>query len=278
MALTELSLLAVFLTGLLGGVHCAGMCGGIVSALGMSVQGTAAKVLDIPVTVVKRTGTGQMGVSGAQGMVGASAMSPIGASNLSRSLVQFRPLVGYNLGRVSTYTILGAIAGAVGSAAWLMQSVLPVQQTAFFLSNILLIAMGLYLMGFKYIGAVLESVGQVVWRRIKPAATARLTGSGFVNAFVAGSFWGLVPCGMVYAVLGAALVSGSFQQGALLMLIFGLGTLPNLLLLGISGQWLAKASRHRLVRLFAGAMIIAFGLMGLMHLSMSGTHATGMHG
>jgi len=52
MNLPELSLLAVFLTGLLGGVHCAGMCGGIVSALGMMQQKVNAVPLNIPVSVV----------------------------------------------------------------------------------------------------------------------------------------------------------------------------------------------------------------------------------
>jgi sulfite exporter TauE/SafE len=73
---------------------------------------------------------------------------------------------------------------------------------------------------------------------------------------------------MVYAVLSTALVSGSWRQGALLMLVFGLGTLPNLMLLGLSGQWLARASRNRVVRLVAGSLIILFGLLGFMHLGM----------
>jgi len=50
------------------------------------------------------------------------------------------------------------------------------------------------------------------------------------------------------------------------MLVFGLGTLPNLMVLGISGQWLARATRNRYVRLLAGGLVVAFGLMGLTHL------------
>jgi sulfite exporter TauE/SafE len=52
------------------------------------------------------------------------------------------------------------------------------------------------------------------------------------------------------------------------MLVFGLGTLPNLMLLGLSGQWLARASRNRVIRLVAGSLIILFGLLGFMHLGM----------
>lgn len=246
MPVSELSLLTVFITGLLGGVHCAGMCGGIVSALGMlksSQPESPAALAGIPVTV--------------------AAQKPFASSALLRISL-------YNLGRISMYTLLGTLAGAVGSVAWLMQSILPVQQLAFFLSNVLIILMGLYVLGLKRIAVVVESLGARIWQRIRPAATRRLAGNGFINSITAGALWGMVPCGMVYAVLSAALVSGSAFNGALLMLVFGLGTLPNLMLLGLSGQWLAQMSRRPWVRRIAGLMIISFGLMGLMHLSMMG--------
>ena len=252
MNISELSLFAVFVTGLLGGVHCAGMCGGIVSALGMMQQKPTKATLTIPVSVVQ-------------------IHSPAGHISSQRASVQPKVISAvflYNIGRIGTYSLLGAVAGGVGSVAWLMQSMLPVQQIAFFTSNILLILMGLYVLGFKRIGIVVESLGRRLWVHIRPAATARLTGSGALNSVLAGSLWGLVPCGMVYAVLSAALVSGSAANGALLMLVFGLGTLPNLMVLGMSGQWLARASRNRYVRVFAGGLIVLFGLMGLMHLSM----------
>lgn len=240
----EFSLLAVFLTGLLGGVHCAGMCGGIVSALGMLNQRPVPGSLNIPVKVVG----------------GQAPVSEAGSA--------FAAVAAYNLGRITTYALLGALAGGVGSVAWMMQSMLPVQQTAFFLSNLLVVLMGLYVIGFKRIGAVAESWGKHLWRYIRPVATARLTGSGFLNSVLAGSLWGLVPCGLVYAVLSAALVSGGWYQGGLLMLAFGLGTLPNLMLLGLSGQWLGRVSRNRWVRLLAGSLIIVLGLRGFMHWSM----------
>lgn len=244
MAYPDISLFAVFLTGLLGGVHCAGMCGGIVSALGMMQQRPVSGSLNIPV----RVEGGQAPVRAA-----GSAVSAVAA---------------YNLGRILTYAMLGALAGGAGSVAWLMQSVLPIQQTAFFVSNLLVVLMGLYVIGFRQIGTMAESWGRHVWQHIRPVATARLTGSGFVNSVLAGSLWGLVPCGMVYAVLSVALVSGGWHQGGLLMLAFGLGTLPNLMLLGLSGQWLGRASRNRWVRLLAGGLIILLGLRGFMHWSM----------
>jgi len=244
MPVSDLSLLAVFLTGLFGGVHCAGMCGGIVSALGMMRQKPASSFGGIPVTA---------SIGNAIGPPPTSALSAVSL---------------YNVGRISMYTFLGTLAGAIGSVAWLMQSMLPVQQVAYLLSNVLLILMGLYVMGIKRIAVVVELLGARLWHWVRPSATRRLTGAGVGNSILAGALWGLVPCGMVYAVLSIALASGSAANGALLMLVFGLGTLPNLMLLGMSGQWLARASRNRWIRLFAGALIIGFGLMGIMHLMM----------
>jgi sulfite exporter TauE/SafE len=227
------------------------MCGGIVSALGIMRQRAVGSLRGIKVTT-------------AQPVV-AIAKRPRLASSalLSVSL--------YNIGRIATYTTLGALAGAAGSMAWMMNSVLPVQQSAYVITSVLLMLMGLYVIGLKQMATVVESVGAVLWNRISPLATRSLSRSGVVNSLLAGSLWGLVPCGMVYAVLSAALVSGSAAKGALLMFVFGLGTLPNLMLLGMSGQWLARASRNSLVRRCVGLMIIGFGVFGLMHVVMMPT-------
>ena len=279
---SELSLLAFFLTGLLGGVHCAGMCGGIVSALGMMRQTPVSTVGGIPIAASDGAHAGSAVASSdsvASSAAGAFASTSAGtlAAAQPRATSTFVTVSLYNLGRVSMYVILGAVAGAVGSFAWLMDTMLPIQQTAFLISNVLVILMGLYIIGIKRIAVVMESIGARLWERIRPAATRRLGGAGAANSIMAGALWGMVPCGMVYAGLTAALVSGSAANGALLMLAFGLGTLPNLMLLGMSGQALAKASRNRTVRLFAGLLIIGFGVMGLMHLSMMGGQSMG-HG
>lgn len=255
MPISELSLLAFFVTGLLGGVHCAGMCGGIVSALGMMRQKPTSTV-------------GGIAISATSGSSNAVSGAPRAAPST------FVTVGLYNFGRISMYVLLGSLAGAVGSVAWLMDTLLPIQQTAYIISNVLVILMGLYIIGIKRIAIVMEALGARLWERIRPVATRSLGGTGAANSVMAGALWGLVPCGMVYAGLTAALVSGGPASGALLMLAFGLGTLPNLMLLGLSGQWLAKASRNRTVRLIAGLLIIGFGLMGLMHVSMMGDRST----
>lgn len=228
--MADVTLLSVFLVGLLGGLHCAGMCGGIVAVMGAGAGRPAGRTIPI------------------QPARGAPAW-PI--------------LLGYNAGRIASYVAAGTLAGALGSSATLVHTVLPVQQVAFVVANLVLIAMGLYLTGVLRSVAVLEVAGRGLWRALQPLATRALAARDFPRALAAGLVWGWVPCGMVYGVLVAALVSGSALQGAELALAFGLGTLPNLLALG----WSAAAARrwlgHRALRVAAGVLVVAFGVAGL---------------
>jgi len=227
-----LSLMSAFLLGLFGGVHCASMCGGIVALLG-------ARHRMVPVHL----------------QPGGAAV----ASTQSGALLQF----AYNAGRVGSYTVAGALAGTVGSAAWLAERVLPVQQITFIAANLLMIALGLALTGGLRRLRVLERFGAGAWKRISPLASRLLGATSVPGAFAAGAAWGWVPCGMVYGVLAAALVSGSTADGALLMLAFGAGTLPNLLALGMAANRASRWFAQHHARLVAGLLIIAFGIAGL---------------
>ena len=227
-----LSLMSAFLLGLFGGVHCASMCGGIVALLG-------ARHRMVPLHL----------------QPGGAAV----ASLQSGALLQ----VAYNAGRIGSYTVAGARAGAVGSAAWLAERVLPVQQISFIAANLLMIALGLALTGGLRRLRVLERFGTAAWKRIAPLASRLLGATSMPGAFAAGAAWGWVPCGMVYGVLAAALVSGSAVDGALLMLAFGIGTLPNLLALGLAANQASKWFARPGARLVAGLLIVAFGVAGL---------------
>ncbi|MCK7498200.1 MAG: sulfite exporter TauE/SafE family protein [Comamonadaceae bacterium] len=114
--------------------------------------------------------------------------------------------------------------------------------------------------------AFTERVGQELWRRIQPLTRRFLPARSVAQALPLGLLWGLLPCGMVYSVLATALVAGSALRGAALMLAFGLGTLPNLLLAGALLVTTARASsRQRAVRLVSGVLVLAFGVYGLMN-------------
>jgi sulfite exporter TauE/SafE len=68
---------------------------------------------------------------------------------------------------------------------------------------------------------------------------------------------------MVYSVLMTALLTGSGTQGALVMLAFGLGTLPLLFSIGLLGTRLQSILQRPVVRMLAGALVLAFGLLGV---------------
>jgi sulfite exporter TauE/SafE len=257
----EVTLLSVFLLGLFGGLHCAGMCGGIVSVISAGA-GRKPVGRPIPIRVVE------------QGIPDMPAHSPMPLTG--RLISQpTRHLLAYNAGRIATYTLIGTLAGALGSATSLARNLLAIEQAMFVAANLLLIVLGLYLSGALRSLAFLEQAGTGLWRLLSPIAARLLGLRSPRGAFATGLVWGLVPCGMVYSVLIAALLSGSATQGAGLMLAFGLGTLPNLLALGWAAnhgqRWLKKPG----LRAMAGLLVIGFGVAGLLRLN-PGEHLHGV--
>ncbi len=256
-SLSEVSILAVFLVGLLGGAHCAVMCGPIVTALNMAggssgASGTSSARVSIPIVSAAD-------YESSQRITTASRNGPI-ASRLA-----------YNIGRIGTYTLMGAIIGGLGAGPWLVERWLPVQQLILLFTSLTLLVLGLYLLRVPRIMTAIESVGQTLWRLVQPVATKRLFGQGLLNAFAAGALWGLLPCGMVYGALAMALVSGDAATGALVMVAFGLGTLPNLLLVGVIGEKMGRRLFHPIASRIAGVAIVAFGVFGLVRMTMTTT-------
>jgi sulfite exporter TauE/SafE len=216
------ALVSLFLVGLLGGMHCLGMCGGIVTALTVRMPGRAP-------------GSGPA----------------------------WRRQLAYHAGRISTYVALGALAGGAGSAALLLDGFLPVQIGLYLAAQLMLVALGLYLLGAtRYLGAF-ERAGGMLWRRLQPHASRLLPVRSVPRAYAVGTLWGLLPCGLVYSVLATALMSAGPANGAAAMLAFGAGTLPSLLAAGALLPALERLRRAQLVRQAAGGAIIAFGLLGL---------------
>jgi sulfite exporter TauE/SafE len=87
------------------------------------------------------------------------------------------------------------------------------------------------------------------------------------QAFALGTIWGWLPCGLVYSVLVAALATGSPARGGLLMLTFGLGTLPALLAMGMAAVRLKTLLQNFWVRRVSGLAVLGFGLLGLLHIA-----------
>jgi sulfite exporter TauE/SafE len=218
-----LTLFSALVLGLMGGVHCIGMCGGISSALGLT--------------------------------------------DASR---QPQKLLAYNLGRIFSYTLMGSFAGL---AAGLLQEQWQVFGRVMRLSaNLLLILMGLYLANWWMGLTRLEQLGNRLWKKVQPLGRHLLPVEHSGQAFGLGMLWGWLPCGLIYSALLWAATAGSAYQSGLLMLAFGLGTLPAMLATGLFAQQLRQQLQRKWLRVIAGLLIIAFGVYSLVAMVQHQSH------
>ena len=194
------------------------------------------------------------------GIVGAVSMH----LPQSKSKVPF--LLAYNTGRILSYTIAGAIAGLVGASSFFLQHVLPIQFFLYGISSLILIALGLYLAGIWHGVTYLENAGKAIWKTLQPYSKRYIPVQNFRQAFILGGLWGWLPCGLVYSVLIAAIATGNAVSGGLLMLTFGLGTLPTLLTMGMTAVRLKTILQNIWVRRASGLLVLGFGLIGLLKL------------
>lgn len=176
---------------------------------------------------------------------------------------RFSILLAYNGGRIFSYGLAGFMVGGLGAATSVLAEQWPLRLALFLIANLMLVAMGVYLLGFPGVLALTERIGQKLWRRLQPYTRRFLPVRGVAQALPLGLLWGWLPCGLVYSALATALATASAWQGGLAMLAFGLGTLPNLLLAGLLLARLQRFTRRPAVRIVSGVLVIACGLYGL---------------
>ena len=167
----------------------------------------------------------------------------------------------YNAGRLSSYMILGSIVGALGSRVGGLTPAAagPVR----LLAGAVIILIGLQIAFNIRVMGFLERVGGAAWSRISPLAGKLLPVDTLPRALGLGLLWGLLPCGLVYSVLLIAATSAHAVDGALVMLAFGIGTTPAMLLTGLGAARLSQLMRDRRTRLGAGLLIILLGILTL---------------
>lgn len=220
MSMTLELMTTAWLVGWLGGVHCLGMCGPIAGALTFQIA---------PALQLK-----------------PSAL--------------WRLQIMYNLGRVSGYALLGLLAGSLG---WLLLESTDWQtgqRWLMLVAGVWMLILSAWLMGWSALPSRLESLIARYWQAIsarwKPAL---LPVRHLHQAWLFGLLWGAMPCGLVYSTLLLAVTAGSAWQGGLVMLAFGIGTLPLLVLLGMSAFWLVKLQRQQWLRYLSAGMTALFG-------------------
>jgi sulfite exporter TauE/SafE len=185
----------------------------------------------------------------------ARATTPEESARRHRAMAQAQ----YNAGRLVTYVLLGAIAGALGGAVDLVASLVELQRVAAVSSGFLLVVYAIASLR----GRSLEAVPGVGWL---VSRLTRVVGQRAMHSpLLIGLVLGLLPCGLVYAAVIAAAATSDPVTGALGLGLFGFGTVPALFGVALSDELLA---RHRallnrvvtLMLLVAGGYFIYTGL------------------
>lgn len=222
------NLVVAFITGVISSFgHCIGMCGGIVAIY-------SARRAPLATTGGASVGWGSR----------AGSLLPV------------------HLGRITTYTILGAAMGLVGSL---------IEQVGGFVGwqGVLSIIVGfvMILIGFSLLGVVpsIEVVIASATGGASPMKRMRgLLGSSSVWSGVSiGLLWGLLPCGLVFAMLVNAASTQTMYGGALTMVAFGLGTMPTLLGFGLASNAIAPRLRGNLMKV-AAVIVLLFGAQAIL--------------
>ncbi|HET8705190.1 MAG TPA: sulfite exporter TauE/SafE family protein, partial [Pseudomonadales bacterium] len=174
----------------------------------------------------------------------ASAMPASQNSFGQRLLLHF----SFSLGRVFTYTLFGLFVGVF--SYFLLNHLMPQWASRLRLfSGIIIILFGLHLSGYLLPLNSLEAIGKPVWRYLSPKLKRFLPINVWYKALPAGVVWGFLPCGMVYSTLLVAMTAGSALASAKIMLGFGFGTIPLLLVSGLALQGLQNLLRKTAFRL-----------------------------
>ena len=231
----EFTFISAFLVGLASTLHCIGMCGGIIGALTFSL--------------------------------------PEHIRNSRWHLVPY--VFAYNLGRITSYTLAGALAGGLGDQ---LTKLSPQNGHLFLqlLAAVLMVGIGLYLAGWFPAFAKIELLGKPIWKKLEPISQKLIPVKSPLHAYLFGLVWGWLPCGLVYTALIWSSTAGTAIDGALLMLAFGAGTLPTVMIAGILTGWFVRLNRSPKIRSIIGLSVILMAIISvyfaLQHVGISHDH------
>ncbi len=168
----------------------------------------------------------------------------------------------YNVGRITTYILIGVIAGWLGSLLNKTDKFAIAAHSILLLTDFFIIVIGLTTAGFfKRISIMrLEFPGSMQVMTKSVTRLQRLPAA--FSALPIGMVMGFLPCGFLYAIALAAAGRGSPVEGGLIMLAFGLGTLPALFLFGSTVHWLTTKARSEMLR-WAGVLVVFMGCYNL---------------
>lgn len=220
MELEHSFLLVAFLMGTFSSTHCLHMCGVIVGTLTLSLKPEI------------RENKAQL----------------------------FSFVLSYNVGRITSYTIGGFLIGILESIITSPLEETHGQVLMKLLSAAVMTGAGLYIAGWLPKFSYIEKAGSSFWKILEPFGRKLIPVESRKHAFLFGIIWGWLPCGLVYTALALAATSGSFIKSALVMMAFGLGTLPAVLGAGIMVGIISRLLRMQGVKQTVGIMLVALAI------------------
>ena len=162
----------------------------------------------------------------------------------------------YYGGKTFTYAVLGAISGAAGAVVTGLLR--DFQNVVSMILGLILILLGVWLLGWLRLrrgsgaGATGGWLSRALGRLLQSGSSRSVLGLGLLN--------GLLPCGLVYAMLATSATTGSMVRGALTMTVFGLATIPALIAVSLTTRFAGVRWRTRINQI-AGALVIVLGVL-----------------
>jgi sulfite exporter TauE/SafE len=177
----------------------------------------------------------------------------------------------YQAGRITSYSIAGALVGSFGGVLQAAFDVDRVVLVARVLAGLVLAVAAFGVLFKRHPFSRLELLGGRLWTQVAPIARA-IPSTGLSSSLMLGMLWGWLPCGLIYSMLLVAALGGTALHGAATMLCFGAGTAPAVLAAGLLGGQAWRVTMARGLNLAAGSLLLVFGL-----LTMLGPLSAGMH-
>lgn len=176
----------------------------------------------------------------------------LGLQNTPRPVLS---LALYNTGRITAYATLALIAGSALQQATLhYPNIIPWIRS---IAALLLLALALHTLQWWRGILIIETAGQWLWQPIRLIASRLLKQPLPLQPLFIGFMWGWLPCALVYSTLSWAVTQTTGWQAALLMLAFGVGTLPAMFIGGLSAKKLSTALQSRTWRITMALLLIA---------------------
>lgn len=170
-------------------------------------------------------------------------------------------LVGFNVGRISSYALAGLV---LGTLSFSVGAIAPEAKLALrIFAGVMLIMMAAYV-GRWWMGLTkLEQIGAKLWNIVNPVARQMLPIDTFPKAIAVGLLWGWLPCGLVYSALAWSAGAMDPAWSALLMLCFGLGTVPMMFGASFFAQGISTFLNKAWVRHCLALFLLVFAFWGI---------------